>query len=369
MNTRKILVGTVAAVAAIGASLALAGPATAAGVNLVQNGDFEGGGLNSATQTALSSTDLTSVPNDVLGSPDTHSAGTPSMYEESTYTIGTSPGATHVWWADNALGDDPMMLINGSETKADQTLWKQTVDLGDQYTTTYKLVTGAKSTEIGTVTVRPDGLNTVSVNYNVTAPGYLINAVHVGTGATLSDLVNAKKANDLKIVPGQLDFNQAVTPPAAQVEVHNVPVVAGAKYIIAHADLTQTTPTGTVGQTATTKGKTTVDTNWFMYSDFTFEVPTYDFSMVATNVADADKFPYDDTLLKNANITVTLTDANGNIVKQATQELDTVGDVGRVVKFAENVTYSKTITIKVTNDTAEHSGNDFALDDISLVNH
>ena len=352
--------GTTAALLA--AALVPASPASASDGNLVQNGGFDSAML-------VGETDLTRVSSDVLGSPDTHSVGIPSMYEESTYTIGTRPGATHIWWVDSALGDDPMMLINGSETKANQLLWKQTVDLGDQYTTTYKLVTGAKSTEIGTVTVRPDGPNTVCVDYDVTAAGYVINKVHVGTGVDVPDLVNAKKAGDRKIVPGQLDFQQAVTPPAAHVEVCHVPVVEGAKYIVAHADLTQTTLTGTVGQTATTKGKTTVDTNWFMYSDFAFKVPTYDFSMVATNVADAVKFPFDDDLLKNANITVTLKDADGNIVKNATEVLDTVGGVGRVVEFKANVTYSRTITIEVTNGTAEHTGNDFAIDDISLVKH
>lgn len=120
---RKIILGSLAAIA-VAAPLALsAAPANAAdGQQYIQNGDFsasDNGGLPAPT-----STDFALATNQTQGTNDNRAD---TMWEPGRYVIGTNPNAFHVYWADfGANADDPMMFVNGFQN-TNQKVWSQTI--------------------------------------------------------------------------------------------------------------------------------------------------------------------------------------------------------------------------------------------------
>ena len=113
---RKIILGTVAAIA-VAAPLALsAAPANAAdGQQYIVRTATSRRAPNGDLTCAQLTTDFALATNQTQGTDDNRAD---TMWEPGRYVIGTNPNAFHVYWADfGANANDPMMFVNGFQNE------------------------------------------------------------------------------------------------------------------------------------------------------------------------------------------------------------------------------------------------------------
>ncbi|GGN93866.1 hypothetical protein GCM10010112_82610 [Actinoplanes lobatus] len=348
---KKLAAALATTAAAASMALTTASPSAAAGAadtnpNLVQGGDFEWDGpLPEGT-----STELRYVSDDVQGGWGRDSINDDTMYGEGRYTLGMNPKQTHELWADINF-DSRKMIVNGfsTEDKKGALVWGQTVTL-TKPVETYKLIAG-QNTQVGTIEVSPSSATQIKVTYRLSseaiAQGYTLTQIHLDTANAVADIPQSTGGP----TPGRFEVNKAFTPGTTAAQEY---IVDAGSVIAAHAVVTKTNPDTQVVTTDTAwagankfSGK-----NWALYATYAFEVPTYEFSMNAMNV-------YDQTGV-GGDLTVVI---NGKPV--ATQvKLD--GNAGEVVEVKDIVEYAPTVKIEIRNGSTLHTGNDFAIDDITL---
>jgi hypothetical protein len=346
---RKIVLG-LAAAAVIAVPLAGAGSANAAvgGEDFVTNGSF---GTDPANALAAgSTTDFKPANLGLPGNWQNRDQGT--MYDPGTFTIASNPASLHEFWA-NFPGNDQMMIVNGFQS-ANKLVWGQDVDLRHA-APTYTLWAG-QNQNVGTVTVTPEAGGTYSVKYTLSAAavadGYKITQIHI---ATANDPTAIPQSNG-NPTPGKFAVNKTFAAPGVT-EYEATGVTAG-EFVAAHADLAKTV-NGVVVKTDSgwSEGTKFSGKNWATYSKYTPKV-TYEFSMNATNILPDGVVG---TGVPGAHLTVSLNNEQlGEIVLTGV-------DAGKVVTFKKTVDYSPTAKLEIRNLGTEYSGNDFAIDDIKLV--
>ena len=346
---RKIYVG-LAAAAVIAAPLAATTSAKAAvGGEYVQNGGF--GDVPANVLDSGSSTDFTPANLNLFGEWTNRDRGT--MYDPGTFTIASNPASLHEFWADFP-GDDQMMVVNG-HTEGIHTVWEQTVDTRAAVkSSTHPLLAG-QTNDVGTVTVTPQDDGKWCVKYDLSAQaeddGWRINQIHIATAAN-EDGIPQNKGGVPQ--PGQFPVNESYSPGVTEQEICDVP--AG-EVFAAHASLAKVVD-GVVVKTDTgwTPGSRFVTTNWSTYSTYTPRI-AFKFSMNATNVLRPGIVPGE----AGAKLEVSL---NGNPIGTA----DLTGlNPGNEVVLNGDVADTDEVKIEINNLATEYSGNDFAIDDISLV--
>jgi hypothetical protein len=344
---------TLAAATAITLAGAGAGAANATtGPNLVTNGGFDdpSGQLTSGT-----TTDYTyQVPVDHPGS------WTDGMYNPGTYTIASDPHSVHRLWV-SVPGDNPMMIVNGMDQQsgANSTVWAQDVKLPAASVQSFPLLAG-QTLQVGTIQVHPDPSENgkLCVNYaldpQAIANGWSITQTHLAIGNSPTDIPQSNG----NPIPGQ--FKAASDTFTPGVTSHEYCGLTPGTVIAAHAVVTQSNPTThlvTQTQTAWAGSSKFSGKNWALYASGAFaNLPVYDFSMTGMNLYDgADSSG-------GADLTVTI---NG----QQIDEAQLTGTAGQQIWFHGVVSPTDTAHIVIQNKTAVYSGNDFAIDNISLTQH
>jgi hypothetical protein len=256
-----------------------------------------------------------------------------------------------------------MMIVNGMDqaSKANSLVWAQDVKLPAASVQSFTLWAG-QNLQVGKIEVHPDpnADGKLCVNYVLdpasVAAGWRITQTHLAIGNTPADIPQANG----NPIPGQ--FKAASDTFTPGVTSHEYCGLTSGTVIAAHAVVTQTNPTtGLVTQTQTAwagdngfSGK-----NWARYATGDFpNLPLYDFSMNATNVYDGAQGTDG-----GARLTVSI---NGQKIGGA--DLTNVVP-GNQITIEKVVSYAGTAHIEIRNEAAFYSGNDFAIDNISLTQH
>jgi hypothetical protein len=202
---KKILALLVAMVMAL---LLYAVPVSAAGPNLIVNGDFEAGNTGFTTQYTYL---------------DPSNTGPWTLGPPYMYTVGTNPHLYQSAWTsfgDHTTGTGKMMIVNGTTSEPPKLVWGQDVTLTCVPTypvSTYPLFAG-QSWEIGEVLVKAsaDGIcvKFVLTDEAAITDGWVITEVHVAVAAT-AEGIPQKNGNP---IPGQFPVNVDIDPGVTETE-------------------------------------------------------------------------------------------------------------------------------------------------------
>ena len=206
----------------------LAVPVSAAGPNLIVNGDFEAGNTGFITE---------------YNYLDPSNTGTWTLGPEYMYTVSTDPNLYHSAWTsfgDNTTGTGKMMIVNGTwldYSPAEALVWGQTVTLPVCDTMmSYPLYAG-KTWMIGKVLVKSEP-GKVCVKFVLTDPaaiakGWVITEAHVAIGSIAADIPQ-KNGNP---IPGQFPINVKINPGVTETAWYCLPWTNGIPVIAAHVAL------------------------------------------------------------------------------------------------------------------------------------
>lgn len=87
---------------------------------------------------------------------------------------------------------------------------------------------------VGTVTVS-NVSNNITIEYNITTDGWVMNETHLHVGDSLGDIPQTKKNNP---IPGKFDYSAEHVPPVTMYTYTTISVpVSGELYIAAHAEV------------------------------------------------------------------------------------------------------------------------------------
>jgi hypothetical protein len=349
---RKLFLG-LAATAAIATPFLGTVPASAAiGDEFISNGSFSEPTVDGLLDTPNTTTDFALATPGMFG--NFANAGLGSMYDPGRYTIASNPASLHEFWADFGNGD-PMMIVNG-HTEGSHVVWAQDADLSGATPTSVTTLWAGQNINVGTVTVSPDpnAAGQFCVNYDLSdsavAEGYEITETHIATGANPADIPQ-KNGNPR---PGQFAYNNTYNPAVTEATVCSVNEGA---VVAAHAALTKTVNGVVVGgQTGWSEGPKFTGKNWATYSAYDPTVK-FQFSMNATNILRQGIVPGE----AGAHLVVKV---NGVQIGEA----DLTGqNPGNLIEFAGSVAPAATAHVEIVNTATQYSGNDFAIDDISLT--